>query len=317
MQQIATKYGCSRACVSRICKQIRESGSYEQKEGRGRPRKTSTTTDRLIVHAIKVDPFITSKQVVCDNPVLEGVSSRTIRRRINESGEFASYWASRKPFLREENRKKRLDWCKRFQHKPVSFWRRVVWTDESPFVLRYSGKVRVWRMHNERYNPKYTVGTVKHDKKIMVWGCFSYHGTGNLALVDGIMDSKQFIKILKDNYLPSQERLERSQHDLEVVYQQDNDPKHTSKLTRDWMESVGLEPMEWIAQSPDLNPIENLWSILDQELKHRKPNNEAELFEILKEGWNNLAKSMLERLVDSLPRRIAAVIAVKGRMTKY
>ena len=73
----------------------------------------------------------------------------------------------------------------------------------------------------------------------------------------------------------------------------------------------------WPSQSPDLNPIENLWSILDSNLKDRRPQSKAELFQVLQEGWNRLDVDLLRRLVESMPRRIQAVIDANGYMTKY
>ena len=73
----------------------------------------------------------------------------------------------------------------------------------------------------------------------------------------------------------------------------------------------------WPAQSPDLNPIENLWSYLDWKLKNRKPSNEAELFKCLQEAWEAIPTDYLMRLVDSMPRRCEAVIEAKGHSTKY
>jgi transposase len=80
---------------------------------------------------------------------------------------------------------------------------------------------------------------------------------------------------------------------------------------------TGVPILEWPSQSPDLNPIENLWSILDANLKNRTPQNEQELFEVLEEGWKELPIDLLERLSDSMPRRIEAVIKAKGFATKY
>ena len=75
--------------------------------------------------------------------------------------------------------------------------------------------------------------------------------------------------------------------------------------------------MEWRPQSPNLNSIENLWSILDRQLMYRDPNNEDELFEMLKEGWQNIELDTLQNLVQSMPRRCQAVIDNNGLPTKY
>lgn len=103
----------------------------------------------------------------------------------------------------------------------------------------------------------------------------------------------------------------------EFIFQHDNDPKHTSKVVQRYLKTKGVNVLPWPAQSPDLNPIENLWAILDTRLKHRKCNNEDELFGVLKAGWEALDPQILKNLVDSMSRRCQAVIDAKGMPTKY
>ena len=83
------------------------------------------------------------------------------------------------------------------------------------------------------------------------------------------------------------------------------------------MRHLGLDPEEWPSQSPELNPIENLWSYLDWTLRDRQVTNKAELWTALQEGWQALPVDLLTRLVDSMPRRLQAVIDSKGYPTKY
>ena len=100
--------------------------------------------------------------------------------------------------------------------------------------------------------------------------------------------------------------------------QQDNDPKHTARRIQQFIRQRGIHLLPYCPfQSPDLNPIENLWSILDSNLKDRRPQSKAELFQVLQEGWNRHDVDLLRRLVECMPRRIQAVIDSNGYMTKY
>ena len=155
---------------------------------------------------------------------------------------------------------------------------------------------------------------MKHDDKIMVWGCFCAHGVGDLYRVEGILRKEQYLYIVENHFYTSAERL---YPDFDCIFQGDNDPKHTARIVRQWYDDQDLIRMDWPAQSPDLNPIEDLWAILDHRMKHRSSNDLNELFQLLLKTWNELPVSLLSDLVDSMPRRCQAVIDAKGYATKY
>jgi DDE superfamily endonuclease/Transposase len=312
-EDLSKRFKLSKSQVNRIIKKYRDDGTLGRKKGSGRKRKTTAAQDRLIMREVKKDRKVTGEEIR-KSLDLENICDRTIRNRTRESGEFKSYWSTKKPFINETNRQKRVAWCREHENVPVEQWRTMLFSDESPFVLRFNKKLRVWRRHNERYNPECTVASVKHDKKIMVWGCFAAKGVGRLFKVEGIMEQVQYRKILDEQMLPSAEELFPEGG---WMFQQDNDPKHTARMTKTWFEDNGVPLLPWPSQSPDLNPIENLWSILDNNLKDRRPQNEEQLFQDLKDGWERLPLDLLQRLADSMPRRIEAVIKAKGFATKY
>ena len=177
--------------VYQILKKFKVEHSLERAKGSGRKRKTTAQTDRLIVRAVQANPFVTSSEIKEANPILN-VTERTIRNRIVETGQFRSYWAAHKPFTSDVNRAIRIQWCQDHLHWTHEDWKKVMWSDESPFTLRFRAKQRVWRLHNQRYNHSNIKGTVKHDKKIDVWGAFSANGVGNVRVVVGNMDRFQY-----------------------------------------------------------------------------------------------------------------------------
>lgn len=313
-KSIGKTIGRGDKAVALVVKKWNEQRDLGRAAGSGRKRKTSEFDDRALVREVKRNRFITIEEIRQQDRFM-GLSKRTISNRIREDGTFNSYWAARKPFISNNNRRKRLKWCHARKHWTVDQWRKVLWTDESPFVLRFNNKKRVWRMKNERYEKKCMTGSVKHDKKINVWGCFAAHGVGDLVMVDGIMEQTQFRDILGASMLPSAEVLFGEGE--EWLYQQDNDPKHTAILTQNWFIENKIPIMEWPSQSPDLNPIENLWTILDRACSKRNPQNEAELLEMLQAAWYNLDPNMLDRLVCSMPDRCEAVIKQNGGAMKY
>ena len=188
-------------------------------------------------------------------------------------------------------------------------WRQVIWSDESPYILSYNGKRRVWRRHNERYDIRCCRATVKHDDKIMVWGAFAAHGVGILHRIQGITDRFVYLDLLENVMLPSADLLFGQEN---FIFQQDNDPKYTAIFNKEFIRENNIPTFKWPAQSHDLNLIENLWSILDSRLSERRVNTQDQLFDSIKAEWQKLPAYLLDHLVCSMHRRCEAVIASDG-----
>ncbi len=314
--EIASDLGISERQAKYACKSYRETNSFERKPGSGRPRKTTARQDRQIVRFVVRNRDATSK-MVREELGLTHVSQRVVCRRISASGRVKSYWKKKKPFISEANRRKRIQWAKDHLHWTTAQWRNVLWSDESPFVLRFNQRTRVWVHPTERYIPEALVGTVKHDAKINVWGCFTAHGVGKLHRIHGTMTRHVYKGILEQQLVPSIQKLFPGPKKSQCLFQQDNDPKHTAKIVKTWFKRNLKNVMDWPAQSPDLNPIENLWAVLDKRLAKRQPKDEEELFRVLEDGWNKLDTAFLTKLADSMPNRCQAVLRNRGYPTKY
>uniref|UniRef100_A0A8R1HSJ7 G_PROTEIN_RECEP_F1_2 domain-containing protein n=1 Tax=Caenorhabditis japonica TaxID=281687 RepID=A0A8R1HSJ7_CAEJA len=212
--------------------------------------------DRNILRAAREDPRRTSTdiQMVVTSPVEPAPSRRTIKRRLQANG-LHGRRPVRKPFISEKNRRVRVAWARAHLNWGRAEWAKHIWSDESKFNMFGSdGNAWIRRPVGARYLPKYQLPTVKHGGgSCMVWGCFSAGSMGPLRRIQGIMDRFQYDDILENTMRSwALRNVGRA-----YVFQQDNDPKHTSLHVRNWFHRRRVDVLDWPSQSPDLNQIEH------------------------------------------------------------
>ena len=202
--------------------------------------------------------------------------------------------------------------------------KRMIASDETKINRICSdGILHLWLRPSNVLMERQVQPTQKYDGGcIMVWGCFTWAGVGKLALVRGRMDSQQYIEILEQNLLPTMDAymlLPDAPKKEDLIFQQDNDSKHRSKLTKQWFDDKNLRPMDWPACSPDLNPIEHLWAILKRKMGtyREPPKGVHELWARVQTEWVKIEREVCQRLIESMPMRVKAVIRAKGGPTKY
>ena len=157
--------------------------------------------------------------------------------------------------------------------------------------------------------------TVKHGgDNIMVWGCMAASGVGKLAFIDQRMDQYLYKSILQDNLSSSAEIVGLKEN---FIFQHDNDPKHTAHLVVEYLKVSGFKMLEWVAQSPDLNPIEHLWAHVEKKLKDRRISKKADLKTLISSFWSEIGSDITRNLVNSMRRRCLAVIQSNGGPTRY
>ena len=105
----------------------------------------------------------------------------------------------------------------------------------------------------------------------------------------------------------------------EIIFQQDNDPKHKCLVCWVWYKDNGIELLPWPAQFADIAPIEHLWGHLKNRLKEydHPPSGILELWERVEKEWNKIQPEVVQNLIESMPSRVAAVVKAKGGYTKH
>ena len=238
----------TRQTVWRFEKHVRLHGCIEPLPKSGRPTKLAIGDLEAIENAMERDDETTGKELVA---LLQrngfSVSKRTVYRARKKLG-----WTSRGTaycqLIRAPNRAKRLEWAT--QNLGSSF-ECVIWSDETTVLLETHRRFCCRKKGQKpRYKPR-----PKHPVKVHVWAAISWRGPTRVCIFEGIMDANLYVTILENYLLP----FIRTEYPSFHQFMQDNDPKHTSRCARDFFEQHNINWWKTPPESPDANPIENLW----------------------------------------------------------
>ena len=106
-------------------------------------------------------------------------------------------------------------------------------------------------------------------------------------------------------------RASEDENDWEL--QQDKASCHTAKSTERWLEQHGVDVVEgWPTKGDDINPIENLWAILDEKLESKKFKTENGMKKAIRQVWDEVDLSLLHNLISSVPDRLRRIRKAKG-----
>ncbi|GFX45431.1 transposable element Tcb1 transposase [Trichonephila clavipes] len=230
------------------------------RRGRSRPPQCTTSCkNRQIVCMAVTDRSVTLRTVVqhIESVTHHSVSARIIRQRLQQSG-----LSARRPLLclslTQNHRRLSLQWCDE-RKIWVAEWNEVVFTDESHICLQHhDGRIRVWRHRGERM----LNSCVMHHHTgpalgIMEWGGIGYHSRTTLGLAT-------------------------------AIFQQDNAQPHVARIVQRLCINPQIELLPWPARSPDLSPIENMWSRVAQRLNQITPPGTIpdQLWQRVKAAWS-------------------------------
>ncbi|EIE77996.1 hypothetical protein RO3G_09955 [Rhizopus delemar RA 99-880] len=236
---------------------------------------------------------------------------------------FNAQIKKKKPLLKKCHMEARLKWAKAHKNWTEDDWRRIVLSDKTKInVWGSDGCKYFWKRPGDKLQPHHLDLTVKGGAgSVLLWGCMTWDGPGYAcAIEDGTMKASDYVHILSTTLMDS---LKYYGYEQEAIYfQQDNDPKHTSKLARAWFKENGFKEehtFNWPAQSPDLNPIEHLWHHLKLRLSlyEGRAKGVHDLWSRIEKEWNSFTKEQCQAYIKSMPARCRAVIKAKGGYTRY
>ena len=218
-----------------------------------------------------------------------------------------------KPNLSEVHKLSRLEWAGNYVDLG-SNWKNVIFSDEKKFNLDGpDGVKKFW--YEPGANRRVFQKRQNGGGNVMIWAAFSAIGKSKLCVLEGRQTAGSYIDTLETNVMPL-----IAKHSPEsILYQQDNCPIHTAKVTKEWFSSKTINVMKWPSYSPDLNPMENIWATLAQNVyaNGRQFQNRIQLIERIQFCWENLDSDILTSLVNSMKNRCVKILLNKGEFLKY
>ena len=289
----------------------RKTGTVADLPQATRPTKLSREQYSFIDEEMTKDDELTARKM---RQLLEErwpetiVSISTVKRARKHLG-----WVATRPkysqLVRDANKEKRLTWCKEQLAKKDKFLD-VVFTDESSVQLDNHARI----CFRKQKQPRKLKPKPKHPTKVHIWAGISSRGATPVVIFTGIMNSTRYCSILENGLLPFLKEVFPDGH----RFQQDNDPKHCSNFTKEFFEEEDVNWFKTPAESPDLNPIENVWASLKYYLRHQyKPTNMETLIDEIKRFWKSMTPAVCRKYIGHVQKVIPKVIEVAGEASGY
>lgn len=332
-RDVALKVRASVRAVQRWWQKFKAVGSVADRPRSGRPSSICTVAKIVLKKAVRKRGQSATK--VAQRLTRKGypVSDRTVRRYWKNTLGLKAYKMRVRPKLTEKQRAHRIKFCKERKNWTVDDWKRVLFSDESPYALFHPPNLQNDRVWAADPGEVPEAPSVKFPPKLMVWGMMSYQGLSNLHVIPAktSVNAEYYVEtILEKCCLPAINRTRSSGSVLKrrmvddrstCIFMQDGAPAHRSvraqqwcrdKLPHFWAKDV------WPGNSPDLNPIEELWAIVQQDLDKQKPaTNLTQLQAQLQRAWSRIKPSVLNNLVASMPVRVRTCLRVRGEYIEH
>ena len=290
--------------VQRTIKRFNEQKSVNRKPGTGQKPKLSTADKGAICTIASFSPQL-SCQKIATRMVQLGrpkVHRTTVNKVLSHYG-FNYRLPRRAPLLTQAHIEKRLAWCVKYEHHD---WSSTFFSDEASFQTFYNCKK--YRSKTVR-----TISAPKFPAKVMVWGAFSARGKTPLFFTQKTVNWQSYCEIINGFLLETARVLYPEGYKLV----QDNAPCHKAKKAMKFLDENSVIVLDWPPNSPDLNPIENIWGIIKVKLSSQLITDTSDLKTKIEKIWEEFDIDYLTPFIDSMPRRIQLCLEAKGKVIKY
>ena len=319
IQHISDVLSISKSSVYRIALQSEHCDPQTPPKPTGRRVVCTTRKRRRLVNRLSTDAF--HRRLRFDQlSQLENLEFdiRTLRKALAKEG-YKRHLARKKPWLSEAHKEARLQWAQEHLNWSDRQWTSVLWTDEASVRCGYFGQIYVTRTKDEALNKDCLTTRYRKYSACMIWACIGSDGIKSSFVFD---KGKVNGDVYRSKIVPLIVQAVR-QHRADSVFQQeplvmqDNASIHNAHETIALFNDLNVRLMSWPANSPDLNPIENVWCLLKHRIGRHLPKNRAEVIAAIQFEWGRLTSSDVSRCCQSMRQRCQAVIDAKGGHTKW
>ncbi|KAL4470167.1 hypothetical protein ABPG72_009092 [Tetrahymena utriculariae] len=303
------KISISLQSISRIWSQWQKQGNSDtQFENSGRKKLLSQNSEQQLKDYVEEHPNSTRKDLESSNIANpQGVSGKTLTNYLSDSG-----YSQKKPknviFISETNKKKRVLWAKDILRTKKTIIRNCIFSDETWIYLQDQSQGKQW------IPPEQTQPLQRERKswpeKFMIWGAVHREGALAFRIIEGSLDSKQYLSIITDFFNDEAKKVDYSS------FMQDNARPHISKQVLQYFDQNNISLLEWASQSPDINPIEKVWSLLKHKINKNMQDfqNLQQLKDFTQQTLLNDSeiKNLISKSIESIPNYLSQIITNNG-----
>jgi transposase len=282
-------------------------------KGCGPKRKLDERDIRRIEH-LASEPGASVRSIA--SQLTPPVSHVTVWKAMESSEHLCYRKMTQKPRLTQVHRDERLAFA-RTHITWVNQWHSVVFSDEKRFNPDGpDGNTSYW--YDLRREPQSYFSRQMGGGSVMIWCAISHLHHSPIVTVRGTLTAEKYTQILSSYLRPLRDVIAQDTGD-EIIFQQDNAPVHTAGHTTDWLNRQGIAYMDWPPNSPDLNPIENVFGLLAKAVYagNRQFSSIAELSHCIDHCWTTLPQAQIANIIDSMHDRMVETLMAQGGSTHY